>query len=78
MKISSLQLQKIKAYVLGDNKEPLVIHGESGCGKTSIMALAAKEAYFWIHGKGMVIARRVLIDIKLENMNRKSVKYFNL
>lgn len=52
-----MDLQKIKDYVLGDSKEPLVVHGESGCGKTSIMALAAREAFSWIHGNGMVIMR---------------------
>ena len=51
--------QKIKEYVLGDNWDPLVIHGESGCGKTSIMAQAAKEAFHWIQGKGMVVMRWV-------------------
>lgn len=50
-------VKKIKDYVLGDSKEPLVVHGESGCGKTSIMALAAREAFSWIHGNGMVIMR---------------------
>nr|XP_022300895.1 NACHT and WD repeat domain-containing protein 2-like [Crassostrea virginica] len=50
-------IQKIKEYVLGDNWDPLVIHGESGCGKTSIMAQAAKEAFHWIQGKGMVVMR---------------------
>lgn len=57
--------QKIKDYVLGDSKEPLIVHGESGCGKTSIMALAAREAFSWIHGNGMVIMRwTVQIKIK--------------
>ena len=49
--------QKIKEYVLGDSKQPLVVHGESGCGKTSIMALAAEEAFHWLHGNGMVVMR---------------------
>lgn len=52
-----MDLQNIKDYVLGNSKEPLVVHGESGCGKTSIMALAAREAFSWIHGNGMVIMR---------------------
>ncbi|XP_062599748.1 NACHT domain- and WD repeat-containing protein 1-like, partial [Saccostrea cucullata] len=50
-------VKKIKDYVLGDSKEVLVVHGESGCGKTSIMALAAKEAFSWIHGQGIVAMR---------------------
>ncbi|XP_052105636.1 NACHT domain- and WD repeat-containing protein 1-like isoform X2 [Mytilus californianus] len=35
-------LKRIKAYVTGNSENPLVIHGFSGCGKTSIMAMAAK------------------------------------
>ena len=34
--------QRIKAYVTGNSENPLVIHGFSGCGKTSIMSMAAK------------------------------------
>ena len=36
-------LDKIKAYVTEDSDRPLVVHGHSGCGKTSIMASVAKE-----------------------------------
>ncbi|XP_061186244.1 NACHT and WD repeat domain-containing protein 2-like [Saccostrea echinata] len=50
-------VKKIKDYVLGDSKEVLVVHGESGCGKTSVMALAAKQAFQWIRGNGMVLVR---------------------
>ena len=36
-------LDKIKAYVTGASDRPLVVHGHSGCGKTSIMASVAVE-----------------------------------
>ena len=36
-------LSKIHAYLLSDSRQPLVIHGESGCGKTSVLAKAAMQ-----------------------------------
>ncbi|OWF56817.1 NACHT and WD repeat domain-containing protein 1 [Mizuhopecten yessoensis] len=34
-------LEEIKAYLTNDSKSPLVVHGQSGCGKTSILAKVA-------------------------------------
>ena len=34
--------QDIEEYVRGPSQYPLVIHGKSGCGKTAVIALAAK------------------------------------
>ena len=34
--------QDIEDYVRGPSQYPLVIHGKSGCGKTAVIALAAK------------------------------------
>lgn len=78
-------VKKIKDYVLGDSKEPLIVHGESGCGKTSIMALAAREAFSWIHGNGMVIMRFLgstqdssnVVSL-LQSINSQIEKYFKL
>ena len=36
--------QFIESYLTGESTAPLVVHGESGCGKTSIVAMAAKVA----------------------------------
>ena len=36
-------LDQIKSYVCGTSDKPLVVHGQSGCGKTSIMAYAANN-----------------------------------
>ena len=34
--------QDIEDYIKGPSQYPLVIHGKSGCGKTAVMAMAAK------------------------------------
>lgn len=53
-------LEKIKTF-LGDfnRPEPMVIHGSSGSGKTSIMAVVAKSARQWL-GDGTVCIFRFL------------------
>ncbi|KAK3095848.1 hypothetical protein FSP39_019955 [Pinctada imbricata] len=48
--------EKLKGFY-GDSKEPLVIHGLSGCGKTCIVAAAAQKAFESVKGKGAVILR---------------------
>jgi hypothetical protein len=37
------QLERILAYVENDSQLPLVIHGDSGCGKTALLARAFQE-----------------------------------
>ncbi|XP_019645210.1 PREDICTED: NACHT domain- and WD repeat-containing protein 1-like [Branchiostoma belcheri] len=37
-------IREIESYLNGEVTQPLVIHGESGCGKTSVMAVAAQTA----------------------------------
>jgi len=37
------QLERIQAYVTNDSQWPLVIHGDSGCGKTALLARAFQE-----------------------------------
>lgn len=34
-------LEHIKRYMLGSNDKPLILYGEGGCGKTSLLAKAA-------------------------------------
>lgn len=36
-------LKKVEGYVMSSNNQPLVIHGESGSGKTSVLAKAAMQ-----------------------------------
>ena len=55
-----IQFQKMKQYVLGMSNEPLVLHGTSGSGKTSIMAMATKEAWRWFKGKATIVLRYVM------------------
>ena len=35
------ELKQVKDYILSASEQPLIIHGESGCGKTSVLAKAA-------------------------------------
>lgn len=36
-------LDRVKDYVTGDSDWPMVLHGNSGCGKTSVMASIATQ-----------------------------------
>jgi len=38
-----VSVERIKAYVLGGSDRPLILHGASGCGKTSLMAKGASQ-----------------------------------
>jgi ABC-type uncharacterized transport system fused permease/ATPase subunit len=57
IRLSFSMFQKIKNYVLGDSREILLVHGEAGCGKTSVMALAAKQAWSWLDGDISIVIR---------------------
>ncbi|KAL5015965.1 hypothetical protein ScPMuIL_005554 [Solemya velum] len=50
-------LKEIQDYMKSDSGEALVVHGESGCGKTSILAMAAQQSWSWLKGKGSVVLR---------------------
>lgn len=50
-------LQDIEEYVKGPSQYPLVIHGKSGCGKTAVMAMAAKEISKLMDQKGCICLR---------------------
>ncbi|KAI3387087.1 hypothetical protein SNEBB_003519 [Seison nebaliae] len=58
------ELNHIKNYILSQNKEPiegpLVVYGESGCGKTSILGKAAEECYNWFGEEDIKNVRTVL------------------
>lgn len=48
---------KIQQYVQSSALHPFVLHGKSGSGKTSVMAIAAKQMRGWISGESFVIVR---------------------
>nr|XP_006819093.1 PREDICTED: NACHT and WD repeat domain-containing protein 1-like [Saccoglossus kowalevskii] len=53
-------MNKIKEYVRMGPRQPLIIHGQSGYGKTSVMAKAAKDApYMLKYGEPHVVVRLV-------------------
>ncbi|XP_070532605.1 NACHT domain- and WD repeat-containing protein 1-like isoform X2 [Ptychodera flava] len=53
-------LNRIKEYVRVGPRKPLIIHGKSGYGKTSVMAKAAKDAPSWIKsGDPAVVVRMI-------------------
>ncbi|XP_012943969.1 NACHT and WD repeat domain-containing protein 2 [Aplysia californica] len=53
-------VEQIHEYVIGDNKLPLVLWGESGCGKTSLMAKAASQVVTSWFSTPVVMALRFL------------------
>lgn len=50
-------LDGIKGYVTGQENSPLVVHGQQGSGKTSLVALVAKECPSWVGSEVAVILR---------------------
>ncbi|XP_020292680.1 NACHT and WD repeat domain-containing protein 2 isoform X2 [Pseudomyrmex gracilis] len=54
-------LEKIKNYMLGNSDKPLVLYGEGGCGKTSLLAKSAGlTSSTWLTGKKPVSIIRFL------------------
>lgn len=49
--------QDIEDYVRGPSQHPLVIHGKSGCGKTAVIAMAAKAISGFMDQKCCVCLR---------------------
>lgn len=48
-------LGQCKTYLQDDRRDPLVIHGQSGCGKTSVMSMVAQEAWNFSNQSNVVI-----------------------
>ncbi|XP_076106889.1 NACHT domain- and WD repeat-containing protein 1-like isoform X1 [Mytilus galloprovincialis] len=61
-------LEAVHTYLKSDKKHPLVIHGESGSGKTSLMAMIAKKANEWFDGKATVVIRFLGTTPKSSNL----------
>lgn len=54
-------LERIKEYMLGDSDKPLVLYGEGGCGKTSLLAKSAGlTSSMWLTGKKPINVIRFL------------------
>ncbi|XP_041349252.1 NACHT domain- and WD repeat-containing protein 1-like [Gigantopelta aegis] len=50
-------LEKISHYLVDKSRIPFVVYGQSGCGKTSIVAMAAKSCWDKFGGNVVVIIR---------------------
>jgi fructose/tagatose bisphosphate aldolase len=60
MNIAFEYLQQIKSYVTSSGaggNQPLVLHGTSGTGKTSILAKAAEMIRLWMNKPTVIILR---------------------
>lgn len=54
-------LERIKNYMLDDGDKPLVLYGEGGCGKTSLLAKSAGlTSSSWLTGKKPISIIRFL------------------
>lgn len=54
-------LEKIKDYMLNNEEKPLVLYGEGGCGKTSLLAKSAGlSSSSWLLGKKPISIIRFL------------------
>ena len=52
-------LDRIRNYVQGPSKQPLVLWGEGGCGKSSMLAKIASESTSWFLSKNCTPIRLV-------------------
>ena len=41
-------IERVQGYIQGDSNLPLVVYGESGCGKTSVLAKVASLVPIWM------------------------------
>lgn len=49
--------QTFERYVKGSCSMPLIVYGDSGCGKTSLVAMAARASWDWMEGYGALVYR---------------------
>ncbi|XP_076047272.1 NACHT and WD repeat domain-containing protein 2 [Oratosquilla oratoria] len=53
-------LAKAERYMKGPDNKPLVLHGEGGCGKTSLLAKCAAMSFEWLRpGRPLLILRNL-------------------
>ena len=54
-------LESVRKYLVhGKSNQPLVIYGESGCGKTSVLSKVASLAHTWLSDVRPVVILRYL------------------
>ncbi|CAG0888380.1 unnamed protein product [Darwinula stevensoni] len=53
-------LEKIREYIAGASDKPMVLHGEGGCGKTSMLAKSASLTSLWLAEAKPVLILRFL------------------
>ena len=54
-------MERIRNYMLDDDEKPLVLYGEGGCGKTSLLAKSAGlSSTVWLLGKKPISVIRFL------------------
>ncbi|XP_065060677.1 uncharacterized protein LOC135687967 [Rhopilema esculentum] len=52
-------LQTVKAYVQGPYSKPLILYGESGCGRSSVIAKSSEMTKAWV-GSGTTVVTRFI------------------
>lgn len=53
-------MNRIKEYIQSDSNEPFVLNGDSGCGKTSILAKAYSQLPLWLNAQNPQMILRFL------------------
>ena len=52
-------LERVRKYIQGSSKQPLVLWGEGGCGKSSMLAKIAADSTIWLASKNCTPIRLV-------------------
>lgn len=52
-------LERVRKYIQGSSKQPLVLWGEGGCGKSSMLAKIAADSTMWLTSKNCTPIRLV-------------------
>ena len=66
------ELKKVQEYITSSSDQPLVIHGDSGCGKTSLMAKVATEVN--IRKCGILkYTKTCILQLVAKNNSEKSI-----
>lgn len=66
----SESLEKIKSYIIGQANSPLVVHGQQGSGKTSLLAMAANASSLWVGHEVSVIVRFIGVTLQSSKVHQ--------